>query len=746
MNLSTLSKTLILFLLSAFCYSVTAQNSGIVKDSENQPIDDVSVFIADQNILLKTNKLGEFFFESKLPNNTYLNFYKNGYVSKLVKYKEDSEFIVFLKKLHVTLDEVGVVESYSELGNTKLTNIDKKSLENVFLRDNSMVESITQLSGVDIVSSGLGIQKVVVRGLSGMRVVTYLNGMQINNQQWANDHGIGFTDLGLGEVELIKGASALKYGSEAIGGLLFFKDSPFVSNKKMNGYIASKFDNSSYLSSSQFGLNWNKNNFFFNLYGQYSISSDYRLPNNDYLFNSRFNQNAIKFSVAHRYKNLQNIFRYQYHHENPGIPAHAHVDPADINIEDITSSSFDFNDAYKLLTPYQLVNNQLFNYNLNYLSNNLKLSLHLGHFINNLQEYEKWTRPAFDLTISNTQITPNIRYKIKDLTFNLGSQLSMLDNKNNEDERLVPDASTLNVGPYVILDYEKNNFGFNSGIRYDYKHLKSEDNVSNINYDNEFSNTSFSSGIYYKFLDNVLRFTYSGSYRAPHFSELFSDGVHHGTNRYELGNENLDIEYADQFELKYQWANEHFGFVLNPFLQNISDFISIVPTDTFIGSYRVYNYKQYNNVEIKGVEMNLHYHPHQLHNLHIEQSYTFLQTKNKDDQYGLALVPANSIKTKILFDLNDYEKLVRYKFDYISLYHLYKFSQEDFAEYEELTESYSLINFQIGLKLSDKLLCTIGINNLLNKEYTPHTSRIRGVAGGVPNPGRSFNINLKYEF
>ena len=48
-----------------------------------------------------------------------------------------------------------------------------------------------------MISSGLGIQKIVVRGLSGMRVVTYLNGMQINNQQWANDHGIGFTDLGL---------------------------------------------------------------------------------------------------------------------------------------------------------------------------------------------------------------------------------------------------------------------------------------------------------------------------------------------------------------------------------------------------------------------------------------------------------------------------------------------------------------------------------------------------------------------
>ena len=91
-----------------------------------------------------------------------------------------------------------------------------------------MIKNITQLNGIDMISSGLGIQKVVVRGLSGMRVVTYLNGMQINNQQQANDHGIGFTDLGLGEVELIKGASALKYGSEAIGGLYFLKTNTSV--------------------------------------------------------------------------------------------------------------------------------------------------------------------------------------------------------------------------------------------------------------------------------------------------------------------------------------------------------------------------------------------------------------------------------------------------------------------------------------------------------------------------------------
>ena len=153
------------------------------------------------------------------------------------------EIKIILEELHVSLDEIGVVESFNELGNNKLTNIEKKFLKNNFLNSNSLVDNITELSGVNTIASGLGIQKVVVRGLSGMRVVSYLNGMKINNQQWANDHGIGFTDLGLSDVELIKGASALKFGGEAIGGLLYFKDEPFISNNKIKGFVASKFNN-----------------------------------------------------------------------------------------------------------------------------------------------------------------------------------------------------------------------------------------------------------------------------------------------------------------------------------------------------------------------------------------------------------------------------------------------------------------------------------------------------------------------
>ena len=46
--------------------------------------------------------------------------------------------------------------------------------------------------------------------------------------------------------------------------------------------------------------------------------------------------------------------------------------------------------------------------------------------------------------------------------------------------------------------------------------------------------------------------------------------------------------------------------------------------------FKVYEYLQYNSVQLRGLEMNLHYHPHVLHDLHLEQSYSFL--KRGDDR------------------------------------------------------------------------------------------------------------------
>ena len=735
-------KNLILFVFF-YIYScfLFAQTEGVVLSSEGYPLQKVNVFLVDQNILLETDNKGVFYIEKDIPNNTYIEFYKFGYSSKLIKYTNDQKIIIYLNELHVKLDDIGVSESFSYLGNSKNINIEKKDLSNSFLSSNSILENVTQIGGLNLIGSGLGIQKIVVRGLSGMRVVTYLNGMKIENQQWANDHGIGFTSLGLKNMEFIKGSSGLKYGGEALGGVLYFQDEPFIVSKHPSFFIASKFDNSHLLFGNQFGFKWSRKQFFITLYGENNFASDYRLPNKRFLFNSRFRDKSFKISIANRGVKMHNVLRYQYNAAQVGLPAHAHGNLENVILEDITSGSRDLMNDFKLTRPTQFIDNHLFIFENNYFLNKTKYSVYLGHFINNLKEYEKWTFPAFDMTLSTTTFRADLRTTLNSFIFNVGGQFSHLKNNNNILEYLIPNASSNDIGFYSTLDYEIGNKGLNVGFRLDIKNISSPDE----NYHNSFSSISSSSGLYFKNKNHILRLTYAGAFRSPHFSELFSDGVHHGTNRYEIGNNELKLEKGYQFDVKYQWSNEHIGLVFNPFLQYIYDYISINPSNEFHQNiYRIYNYTQFNKVKLSGCEMNFHYHPHFMHDLHFEQSYSFLRTKNYDNNNVLALIPSDKIKTRITFNLD--KKDLPFNLSTLSLYNVYSFKQDNIIEYEIPTQSYNLINVELFFKPFKNIDMVLGVANLFNTEYTPHLSRMKEVGGGVPNQGRSYNINFKYEF
>ena len=730
--------SVLLFISSSTLFS---QIEGLVLDIDNQPINKVDVFLVDQNLLLETNNSGLFIFNGVIPDNSYLHFYKLGYESKVVQYQDSKEFKVFLKKKHIELDEIGIQANVSELGNYQFINIEKKTLNNNFISSTSLVESINQLPGLNSIGSGLGIQKVVIRGLSGIRVATYLNGMRIANQEWANDHSIGFTDLGLGKVELIKGSSSLKFGGDAVGGVLYFKDEPFTKSDKPSGFFASKFDNSHFLFSNQFGTKLSRKNFYFNLYGEYTAASDYKMPDQTYLFNSRFQNRALKVAFARLGEKLQSVVRYQYNYDQVGIPAHDCEGTNQITMEEITSSSLNLSEDFEMARPSQFIDNHLFTFETKYFTKHIKYSFFAGYFLNNLQEFEKWTIAAFDMDLSTTNLRLNLDFKLNELNINTGIQYNRQENLNNIQSRLIPDSYSNDVGVYTTLDFDKNKFGFNGGVRLDYKEIICND----FNYSQLFNAFNSSFGLLYKTRDHLARLTYSASYRSPHLSELFSNGLHHGTNRYEVGNSDLGIEKSHQFDFKYQWNNEHVGFVVNPFFQLINDFIAINPTDSlYLDRYRIYNYVQYDEVNISGLELNLHYHPHFLHNLHVVQSYSFINTLNTDNDTYLFFTPANKMKTELHFTLDTYN--LPFRLSQLNLYHVYAFAQENVVFFESSSDSYNILNAEVLFKPLLGVKFIIGVKNIFNKEYVPHLSRMKEAAGGVPEPGRSYHVSLKYDF
>ena len=76
---------------------------------------------------------------------------------------------------------------------------------------------------------------------------------------------------------------------------------------------------------------------------------------------------------------------------------------------------------------------------------------------------------------------------------------------------------------------------------------------------------------------------------------------------------------------------------------------------------------------MSGIELNLHYHPHILHNLHIEQSYNFISTNAKapTGDYGITMTPSDKIKTKFILSSVENDMLSKLKIEDIMLKHTF---------------------------------------------------------------------------
>ena len=112
----------------------------------------------------------------------------------------------------------------------------------------------------------------------------------------------------------------------------------------------------------------------------------------------------------------------------------------------------------------------------------------------------------------------------------IGTNLVSQENKNFGHEELIPDAELNDFGLYGLGQIEIKNGSALIGLRYDSRSIDSEMGAA------DFSNFNGSIGIRKDYENSVLRFNIGSGYRAPSLIELFADGVHHATNRYEKWN------------------------------------------------------------------------------------------------------------------------------------------------------------------------------------------------------------------
>ncbi len=711
--------------------------TGRVIDAEtSEPIPFAAVYITNVQVGTLTDTNGVFKFEIDLPKVNEIKVSAEFYRTELLKIDTESgPLTIYLLPTHLNMEDVVVSSPRGGLSRNNVFKIDRLDLKDLnTIQSSNLSEAISNMNGVQVASIGAGISKPVIRGMQGLRVLNLVNGVRLNNQQWGGDHGLGITELGIGAVELIKGPSSLLYGSDALGGVIYLVDAPYPALGKQQIAVGTHFESVNLGSSNSVNYGLSKGNLRFNVAGLYSSYADYQLPNGKYLDNSRYAQEGAKFSLSYLKKNWVSHVRYMYSDLQTGIPGHTHdsiIDPLDFQSDQRVR-------AYEI--PYQRNILHMASWENKFFLDKNELQILLSYTKNDLSEYEeKYTIPGMHLTLNNAlayvRYTHVLNEKAK-LVYGYQGVYESNVNDPAAEELLIPNYQQLDNGIYGIAYLKTGKFDLQFGARIDQRSLNVSDSVIK-----HFYAPNFSIGFVRNMNRNVLRLNISSGYRAPHVSELLSNGVHHGALRYEIGDRDLNSEYTVQTDLDYEFQTDHFSLVINPFYNYFVNYIGLNMTDSLVDGVPVFNYVGLNQVSLFGADLGIHYHPHFAHFVHLESTYSYVRGYDETGS-SLNLMPQARLNTLLKFS---FEGVWKKALDNFVIQHQYYFAQDRTGVLETASPAYHIVNVGLNGRIGKQKIFswTLGVKNLLNQEYINHLSGLKNI--NTPNPGRNFYVGLKFE-
>ena len=732
---------LYIFFLFTIGFSLIAysQNkiSGKITNSQNEVLTGAEVYIEELQKGTSTNENG-YYELLNLPNNTikitvaYIGYKTQVKTIALIEKEKTLDFI--LEEAVFKMDEVIVSTAFNKLQSQNVMKVEHESIKTMQRKGTStLIEGLTTIPGVSQISTGTSIGKPVIRGLSGNRVLVYSQGVRIENQQFGDEHGLGLNDSGIESAEVIKGPASLLYGSDALGGVLYFIPEKFAEANTFVANINQKLFSNTLGSSSSLGLKTSTDNWKFLARGSYNTHSDYKTPNKNGVTNTRYNETDFKTGIGYSDSKISSVFRYNYNKLDLGIPE-----------EGIAEQTTTKKTAY----PKQGVFNHLLSFNNIIFFKKSKLDMNFGYISNERSEFEDSNIPVLRMNLNTFNYDAKYYLpKLGKLETIFGFQGMNQSNKNSGEEYLIPDAVTNDVGFFGTGNYEWKSNVILAGLRFDNRTISAEafgavgEEGSFVAIDKSYNSFNASLGYKTNLGDNlIVRINAASGFRAPNLAELTSNGVHEGTNRYEIGNSNLKTEQNIQTDLNMEYNTDHFEFFVNGFYNHVNNYIYTSPTGETLENNDVYRYIQ-NDAKLYGGEIGVHFHPHPLDWLHLESSFETVTGEKQNGDY-LPLIPANNWNNTIRTEFNIKNWLSD---GFASLNISSTFKQNNVSGFETATKGYSLVNIGFGgtVKFGKTIFdLTLNGNNLFNENYIAHLSRLK--ADGIQNIGRNFIAGVKF--
>jgi len=241
-----------LITLCCFVCSVTnGQNcshslKGIVNDfHDGSIIEGATLYIKELNTYTTSDDAGNFVFKS-LCANTYtllVSHVSCETKTKTVSIPQDTMLDITLEHHTEELSEITVKGTGNKQTQTaQETTIKTEDIEN--FSSASLGDALKTVSGVSSLNTGNTIVKPVINGLHSSRIIIMSNGVRLQDQEWGIEHAPNIDINASGSVSVIKGADALAFGGDAIGGAIVLNPLRVILKDSLYGkVIASGQDN-----------------------------------------------------------------------------------------------------------------------------------------------------------------------------------------------------------------------------------------------------------------------------------------------------------------------------------------------------------------------------------------------------------------------------------------------------------------------------------------------------------------------
>jgi len=730
--------TLILILFINFTHLSAQQIVGKVVDNQEIPLQGAIVEIPELNKITVTDKDG-FFKLSNLPKNELsLQVKFVGFKTEILKVNPTNQkkLNIKLQPSYIQTDEVVISGGNFSPSHTNAVKV--QTIEfNASQVDANISGFLTKIPGIDMIQKGNGVTKPVIRGLSGTNILVLKNGFRIENYQFDQDHPFIFDKNGNDRIEVIKGPASLLYGSDAIGGIInLISDKPAPIDHISGDIVNTYFTNGNGLNNS-FDIKASKSKLMWGISGKLRSQKDIYDGDSKQILNSRFfNKSAKMFLILNTKKNYTQ-FNYEYIDYKLGMT----VPPALPLITDNTRYNRYF---------YQNLHNHFASFkNTFFVTSNFRIKTNVS-YENNLRQLKivDTLNPQIGMNLQNINYQNNFELSLNKIDLISGFQGYYTQNKNQSiaNGKIIPNYN-LNSNAafaYMKFKYIKNVF-LQTGIRYEFSKENLDlnnfydftQNDTTLNYKNLSASLGMTMNIWKYF---NIRLNYASGYRMPNIAELTQNGIH--DFRYQLGDFNLKSQKNQEIDFSVHFHSKKMLIDFATFYNQIDNYIYLSRSnDTASNGMQIFKYMQ-TNANIYGFETGMQYSP--IHKLNFTATYNYLVAKEKDGY--LPMIPQNKLRMNVNYTLPDFLFVKNLN---IEVANLYAFAQNNIALLEEASPAYDLINININFNTiiaNQKIIWTIGSNNVLNTTYNDHLSTLADA--GFYDMGRTifFSIDIPFDF